>query len=132
MTNYIEEMMKTAVVEKVLKHHKCDICPYLKCGRFYCESLQYPDFTPKKQLEIIKLIIETQGFCGFANFLDNDKWSISCGINFPVGPNPIMGINFNPTFRKCETFEQAIAQLTTELMKASVLNKKKVKEILEN
>lgn len=123
MTNHIEQMMKTAEVK-----------PEPIYSEVWADEqvgVYIPAFTAEKQPEIIKLIIETQGFCGFTNFRDNDKYSISCGFNFPVGPNPAMGINFNPTFRKCETLEQALAQLTTELMNAGELDKEKVKEILE-
>lgn len=146
MTNHIEEMMKTAGVEA-----RCQT-EYGACGCKYCQKdyscklhrnradcsyildgwnfNYYPSFTAEKQLELIKLICETEGFCGFTNFQDENEWSISCGFNFPIGPNPKRGINFNPTFRNCETFEQALAQLTTELMKAGELDKSKVKEIL--
>lgn len=142
MTDYVTEMMETAGCKTYPRGcTNDDINEYTNYISNDCEGdcedctwydpdEYYPDFTAEKQLEIIKLIIETQGFCGFTNFRDNDKWSISCGFNFPVGPNPAMGINFNPTFRKCETLEQALAQLTTELMNAGELDKEKVAKIL--
>lgn len=133
MTNHIEEMMETAGVKKQLdvcmRCLKEDICKY--CNKKSLGVYVLPDFTTEKQLELIKLIVEIEGFCGFTNLQDKDKWSISCGFNFPIGPNPERGINFNPTFRNCETFSQAVAQLTTELMKAGELDKEKVKRILE-
>lgn len=132
MINYIEEMMETAGVNLVVKYPNLNFTEVSNTftQAQYAEE-NYPAFTAEKQLEIIKLIIENNGFCGFTNFRDKDKWSISCGFTFPIGPKPEKGINFNPTFRKCETFDQALAQLTTELINAGELDKKKVKGILE-
>lgn len=154
--DYITEMMETAGVESQYFYDvilqdtikpeekfplrsctKGEVISYCRDKKYYgyCKVNKvikiYPAFTAEKQLEIIKLIIEKNGFCGFTNFRDKDKWSISCGFTFPIGPKPEKGINFNPTFRKCETFDQALAQLTTELMKAQELDKKKVKGVLE-
>lgn len=132
MIDYIEQMMETAGVDLIVSYPDLFFTEVENdFSRSQYEVQTYPDFTAEKQLELIKLIIETEGFCGFTNFQNNDKWSISCGFNFPVGPNPAKGIDFNPTFRKCETFEQALAQLTTELMNAGELDKEKVKEILQ-
>ncbi len=131
MTNHIEEMMRTAGCEYVSSCYPIGADCSQGCNNCERNRITYcASFTAEKQLELIKLICETEGFCGFTNFQDENEWSISCGFNFPIGPNPKRGINFNPTFRNCETFEQALAQLTTELMKAGELDKSKVKEIL--
>ncbi len=100
MIKLIEEMMKSAGVEPEI---------YKSSGRdwddeglasWYIDEY-YPDFTPEKQLEIIKLILE-------------DNYML-----------------LKPKEKDNLSFAQALAQLTTELMKAGGLDKKKVKEILE-
>lgn len=73
----------------------------------------YPDFTPEKQLEIIKLISKIDGVVYTFDF-DGDWHIVIKNINV-----------FN------KDFIQALAQLTTELMEAGELDKNKVKEILE-
>lgn len=105
MTDYIEEMMRTAGVDYYDRYYNCKndkegICDTDCC--FLCDESEevycYPDFTSAKQLEMIKLI-------GWASPKDIE--------------------------RENQDFTQTLAQLTTELMNAGELDKQKVKEILE-
>lgn len=116
MFDYIEKMMRTAGVEKQRDCEYLDNCPYAfshncsDCSMGFKQS--YPDFTPAKQLEAIKLIkvdINTYGL----------DWCLAAltskGMIAKVYPD----------------FAQALALLTIELMNAGELDKQKVKEILE-
>ncbi len=74
---------------------------------------EYPDFTAEKQLQIIKLL--------------NDTSDLHCVHNTLSSLTEEEAIEvYN------EDFTQALAQLTTELMNAGKLDKKKVKGILED
>lgn len=102
MTDYIEEMMRTAGVKAWLI------------------------FTPKKQLEIIKLISRNQddNYYHSVEIYQNNvtrSYYIARVDNIGSPDKYAGGINF----------EQALAQLTTELMMAGELDIKKVKEVLE-
>ena len=117
MTNYIEKMMKTAGISD------CKYCDYKmeECGCFYCDEVKYPDFTAKKQLEIIKLISR------------NNEFRMSTIYHYKtkeVSLEFVRGDDFYIVIPNQE-FTQALAQLTTELMNAGKLDKSKVKEILE-
>lgn len=142
MTNYIEAMMRTAGMKKECiynfrtennnivaldkKQHLIDLITHCKCkGKVIKTTMTpmpyYPDFTAEKQLEIIKLIgnrnqhiIITQGL------VDGKIGFIICKDSKNGG---LMVCN--------QDFTQALAQFTTELMKAGELDKQKVKEILE-
>jgi len=133
MTNYIDEMIKTAGVREIYwsfesadgntytwelnedgneKHNMCF---------FGKPELKQRYFTAEKQLEIIKLIGKVKDFNCF--FDENDKeWVFSAGLTLPV----CFDIQ-----ESHKDFAQALAQLTTELLKAGELDKEKVKEILE-
>lgn len=133
MTDYIEEMMKTAGVEQKItcKPQACfqvgkfvrDKCPAdfkpnkecLKWQEATSARLAYPYFTAEKQLEIIKLMSSI----GFFKCIHRPDTSNK--YYFGWGNHTIDNKNFT----------QALAQLTTELMKAGELDKEKVKEILE-
>ncbi len=124
--NHIEEMMKTAgcMPEKRFKECKenakniglCHKYPCIKCESSVFVD-KYPDFTAEKQLEIIKLIIKDDviGFFKITQGLSKDY------ILF-----------YNNCRAQHKDFTQALAQLTTELMKAGELDKDKVKEVLES
>ena len=118
MTNYINEMMETAGVNKQwVTYSREDIEGCIQLS----QKGNYPDFTAEKQLEIIKLIGK---FKDFNCFFDNRsrRWFFSAGLELPVCFD----------FQEENTdFTQALAQLTTELMNAGKLDKEKVKEILE-
>ncbi len=131
MTNYIEEMMLTAGIEQEEEKYcfwecrKPELenvpCVNTSCKFYRHKILPFPDFTPEKQLEIIKLIGKTKDFNCF--WSENDKeWFFSAGLTLPIC------FDFQESNKD---FSQALAQLTTELMKAGELDKEKVKEILE-
>ncbi len=102
MTNYIEEMMKTAGVE-----------PYPQ-EILLSNEYEYPDFTPAKQLEIIKLIFKK---C-FIDIQDNN-------IKFTYYDSPI---TYNMDLND---FAQNLAALVNNIWrKLTELDKEKVKEIL--
>lgn len=105
--NRIEEMMKAAGVE-----NDCIDCKASNMIKPDCASC----FTAEKQLKIIKLIGKTTdlhywggGMSSLANNTDED----------------IIGV-------ENDDFTQALAQLTTELMKVGELDKEKIKKILQD
>lgn len=119
--NYIEEMMKMLDIgyigecQKGIEYAKsCN--KEISCEE--CEFIlkQYPDFTPKKQLEIIKLICNKTDFyaCYKGNCLS--VLSEECDL-----------IEVNNT-----DFSQALAELTTKLIKANESDKQEVKRILKD
>lgn len=128
MTNPIEEMMKTAGVEKITT---CDGCPELIeewCNRS-CFSYRrldldydecsiamacYPEFTAEKQLEIIKLIGKLD------LIITNSK----------LGYFMCTGLMQSETFLD-ECFDIVLAKLTNDLMIAGALNKDDVRKVLE-
>ncbi len=126
MTDYIEEMMKTCGIGYIVKCKKGDEYTNNCVSKMSCEDCynclrNYPEFTPEKQMEIIKLIGKTKDFNCF--WSENDKeWFFSAGLTLPVC------FDFQESNKD---FTQALAQLTTELMRAGELDKQKVKEILK-
>ena len=68
----------------------------------------YPAFTPAKQLELIKLLAERRGYGGIGEQIDYFT--------------EISGL----------TFENAIAQITSNAISSKILNKSEVKRILED
>ncbi len=132
MTDYIEEMMKTA---GILGDSICSNCDRnapddtlgLCCnGCLSIDKEIYPSFTAEKQLEIIKLI--GKNICKNCYTLeietdDVERFYILSLIN---QRNGIRQFNVFDT-----DFTQALAQLTIELMDSGELDKSKVKEILE-
>lgn len=113
MTNHIENMMKTAGVTS-------DFIPrYINGGvATYWYLSEYPEFTAEKQLELIKLIAKTYAFYSLFDNTKSQEWRIGSVLSFDYKV-------------KNKDFEQALAQLTTGLIKAGELDKSKVKEILE-
>ena len=119
MTNYVEEMMKTAGVEKYL----VTTTDYTKNPiNIHIEKLNDPIFTTEKQLEIIKLI----GKFGTSVQIhrtpcadDGFYWHFS----IPDGSEHFCCQN--------KDFDQALAQLTIGLINAGKLYRNRVKEILE-
>jgi len=146
MTDYIESMMRMAgikpkyyydvMLQDTIKPEEkfplkgcsvIEVTSYCKDKKDYgfCKvnkvSIVFPDFTTNKQLEIIKLIGNTnQQIIITQGFVDNEIGFIICKDSKNGG---LMVCN--------QDFTQTLAQLTTELMKAGELDKQKVKEILE-
>lgn len=133
MENWIDTMMKTVGVEPKFGYLVKGISTRLQVDKnwliwkfkdrkkksvFKVAGVQkyYPDFTPAKQLEIIKLI----GSFGYIAFGTDNNENI---INVDLYSHSLQSIG-------CD-FPQALAQLTAELMKVEALDKEKVKEILE-
>lgn len=117
MTNYIELMMETAgCKEKPCPKDEYDeLCKKYEFCNNAPHCVIYPDFTATKQLELIKLIVEDNviGFFKITQGLSKDY------ILFYEGCKS-----------QNKDFTQALAQLITELMNASELDKEEVKEIL--
>lgn len=126
MINHIEQMMETAGVEKHFGYYECHKgrsslgCPNSDCK--VCDGIKnlkevykYPVFTAEKQLEIIKLIGKSTDLHYFGYGMSSLSESTDANI-IEV---------------EHKDFTQALAQLTTELMKAGELDKEKVKEILQ-
>ncbi len=124
MTNYIEVMMRTAGVEKEEIKTPGRDWDNEGLASWYIEYV-YPDFTPEKQLEIIKLIASKETYSDkgveLGMYYENNSWGIEL---WTKGGYTVI------EFRN-KHFTQALAQLTTGLMMAGELDKEKVKEILE-
>lgn len=152
MTDYIEKMMRTAgVIKECVCHFKTEDNNTIVCGKkrdlislikdykikgrvvrtTMTPHTYFPDFTAEKQLEIIKLIGKQK------NILEDES-----GVAFTFCSN-MCQIKYQPFTSyynddiSCtkqvqhQDFTQALAQLTTELMKSNELDKEKVKGILE-
>lgn len=115
--NNIEQLMQTAGVTQIRIKNECQNCAYNmeECGFNYCEEHVYPNFTAEKQLEIIMLIMKnTIAFSGM--YLSTGEYELFT----------------HPAFTgRYDDFTQALAQLTTELMKVGHLDKEKVKGVLQ-
>lgn len=132
MADFITEMMKTAGVEthpmgctnddvNEYTNYISNDCEgdYEDCT-WYDPDEYYPYFTAEKQLELIKLI----ALFDFEISIDIDKESTYLFAT----PNTLRGEQISV---ENDDFTQALAQLTTELMKAGELDKEKVKELLQ-
>lgn len=133
MTNHIEELMKAAGVSKyrLFRQYNYAQVPHgkeelqkskdlgIECVNIrnckdedndciYWNELHYPVFTPAKQLELIKLIAKRKGYSGIGEQIDYFT--------------EIDGL----------TFEEAIAQITSNAISSKILNKSEVKKILED
>lgn len=134
MTSYIEGMMKATGIEP--NRTKCNTCKNCSTCKLFkgvtgnrlnkfktieeCQkaSILYPNFTPKKQLEIFKLIGKNTKE---VQYIDYKTRVVLCCITHWEECRSFTG----------EDFSQALAQLTIELMNAGELDKEKVKEILQ-
>lgn len=126
MTNYIEQMMEAAGVGFIsqCKHgddfpQNCD-CDY-SCEECSAQIKKYPDFTPAKQLELIKLINKKHRNIRLC-------WLQSDGT-YGVQVNPV--VRAFGMYYESESFEDLIAIVTFELLKANELDKAEVRRILE-
>lgn len=123
MTNHIEQMMKTAGVKSITVEKRCKECDMNmeECGCFDCYKEIYPPFTPAKQLELIKLINKK-----------HRNIRLCCSQS-----DGTYGVQVNPVVRafgmyyESESFEDLIAIVTFELLKANELDKAEVRRILE-
>lgn len=110
--------MKTAGCQKqIMCEWACkgkEICN-VNCEHFETKQDVFPPFTAEKQLEIIKLIGKSTDLHYFGYGMSSLSESTDANI-IEV---------------EHKDFTQALAQLTTELMKAGELDKEKVKEILQ-
>lgn len=105
MTNYVNELMKAAGVDRLPR--PCNECEhYMDCGSG-CQT-PYPSFTPAKQLELIKLIAKRKGYSVIGEQIDYFT--------------EIDGL----------TFEEAIAQITSNAISSKILNKSEVKRVLKD
>lgn len=144
MSNYISTLMKTAGVEPKYYYDvmlqdtikseekfplrsctKKEVTSYCRDKKYYgyCKVNKvikiFPPFTAEKQLEIIKLIANDsipRDFCIRGKQYSGGKYAL---------------FQSNYYYSAEDNFSQALAQLTTKLMKAGGLDKSKVKEILE-
>ena len=128
MTNHIEQLMKEAGVKPYKRSYfECKggrsticLCPQIGVPNAWCkedcnsEEMQekveyfYPAFIPAKQLELIKLLAERKGYSGIGEQIDYFT--------------EIYGL----------TFENAIAQITSNAISSKILNKSEVKRILKD
>ena len=111
MTNHIEQLMKAAGAK-----------PEIVTDYELNEYKVYPDFTPAKQLELIKLIGQQSGFYIHQN--EGMDWLLSDSI--------YADLSFNTQGYSYSSFENALCKLTINLLKKKALNKSEVKRILED
>lgn len=131
--NCIDEMMKILDIGYIGKCKQgmeyANSCK-LKTPCEECKHLlkQYPDFTPEKQLEVIKLITSTS----IKN--DNSDNNAPCYIH-ALNPNLYekdrWAIGTDYLLEQDETFENALAKAVTALINENELDKQEVKRILE-
>ena len=113
MTNHIEELMKAAGVE-----------PETVTDYELNEYKVYPDFTPAKQLELIKLILKGGNLIELEYARVRDHYCFSW-------------YDATVTYDDCITFknkyyELALAELVYTFINENKLNKSEVKRILED
>ena len=129
MTNYIEQLMKATGVQKRGTIDCCSIKEYFECQDRYncancekCRSIEYPAFTPEKQLELIKLIVDK---CQEIKIYKN-----KCMDSFLFQAQE----NWGEYEYKADVgnFGSCLATLILELLKNNKLDKSEVKRILED
>ena len=146
MTNYIEQLMKAAGVKPVMltdcsfinikKGYEIgtDCCPACEDERLKCEDCEhskltkrlYPDFTPSKQLELIKLIMKA----GDIDNIHQYYYEISKMFVFECRSLPELG-TYNQWSTQNVNYELALAELVLILINENKLDKSEVKRILE-
>lgn len=119
MTNHIEQMMKTAGVGLFLQNCDCDY----SCEECSAQIKKYPQFTPAKQLELIKLIAKANEAACFYYTKKKRSHSLLCLTN-STGFSEV--IKFSS-----QNFETALAGLVLRMLKKNELDKAEVRRILE-
>lgn len=129
MTNHIEELMKAAGVESKKVEIRCQECDARmeECGCFDCFKEVYPDFTPTKQLELIKLIIQADNIDNIHQYY----YEISNMFIFECRSLPELGA-CNQWSTQNANYELALAELVLILITENQLDKSEVKKILED
>lgn len=128
MTDYVEQMMKTAGVNLLpLDCEKCGAQRFAlgQCANTDCKRI-YPDFTAEKQLELIKLVGKSICQNNYTLELETDEIEKFYILSLITQRSRIREFNVFGT-----DFSQVFAQLATELIKRDKLDKEKVKEILQ-
>ena len=131
MTNYIEQLMKAAGVEPEKRFKECKenakdtgLCTKYPCIK--CESSvftdKYPVFTPEKQVELIKLIVDK---CQEIKIYKN-----KCMDSFLFQAQENWGEYEHKA--NAENFGSCLAILILELLKNNKLDKSELKRILED
>lgn len=144
MTNHIEQLMKAAGVEPVIltdcsfinikKGYDVgtDCCPACEDERLKCEDCEhsketqliYPAFTPEKQIELIKLIVNTKKNESFYVQKNKKGYRLSCLIDTGNIETVVQVTNSD--------FDIALAQLIINLIIRQWIDKSEVKRILED
>ena len=147
MTNHIEELMKAAGVVPVhltdcsfINIRKgydvgTDCCPAVEDERLKCEDCEhsketqliYPTFTPAKQLELIKLIMQADNIDNILQYY----YEISNMFIFECRSFPELGA-CNQWSTQNANYELALAELVLILITEDQLDKSEVKKILED
>lgn len=132
--NHIEEMMKTAGVfgqiifcgENCPNYSFHTACYSDDKGNIPC-PVNYPNFTAEKQIELIKLILNSDDIDELNQYFNElRKCYVLNALSLPDE------VGFKSSWSaENENFHLALAELTTMLMNSGELDKQKVKEILE-
>ena len=136
MTNHIEELMKAAGVEPEKRFKECKenakykgLCTKYPC--IECESSffvdKYPDFTPEKQLELIKLILKADNVDSFSQYYS----AVLKAFVFTCKSLPEMN-TYNVWESINTDYALALAELVLRLIEENQLDKSEVKRILED
>ena len=115
MTNHIEELMKAAGVK-----------PEIVTDYELNEYKVYPDFTPAKQLELIKLILKADNVDSFSQYYSE----VLKAFVFTCKSLPEMN-TYNVWESINTDYALALAELVLRLIKENQLDKSEVKKILE-
>lgn len=119
MTNFVEQMMKTAGVnpEPI----------YSEVWADEQVGVYFPDFTAEKQLELIKLILCSDDIDELNQYFNEIR---KCYVFNALSLPDEIGFKSSWTAEN-QDFTQALAQLTIALMNADELDKEKVREVLQ-
>lgn len=130
MINRIEQMMKASGVEKQEIIGCCTTQEYFECQDKHncancdkCRDIEYPQFTPAKQLKLIKLIAKANEAACFYYAKRKRNHSLLCLTN---STGFVESIKFSS-----QNFETALAGLVLRMLKKNELDKAEVKRILE-
>ncbi len=120
-------------MSKDLSQQLCELCGIppkcVNCGQTVsddnpcpkpCNKQKYPDFTPEKQLELIKLIGKKHRAITY----------IQCSDYCAMQVNPVS--RAFGMYYEAESFEEVIVITILELLKVNELDKSEVKRILED
>lgn len=113
MTNHIERLMKAAEV-------RCKLVTDYELNEYNV----YPDLTPEKQLELIKLVLK-KPYIEWEQYFEHGKFIMKA--NMPNETYACLTVDIKNT-----EYAFALAEFITELLKIKRLDKSEVRRILQD